>query len=422
MAISLVCRKCSRQYSDLEDSETAFCKQCGSLLIKQYTLKFGQDSHQFSESPKLSLKTVNSRKKIIPSTIQCAAERLREKSSSAKEYIIVSEPKTQVYDIGAKEQVVFKSDYEQALRFKAQLIDKYKDKRLEEVLEGNIITNTQGECYCVIDSHELVFKRTNFHECRKKLLAELKLIPGIGITREQQLKSQGYRTIADLSRHPKWRHNAGSFLNTVNIKDVFKLQEQLRYVLPKSHPLLHYLAGFCKDDNFTIVDIETLGLFGRPIILLGVAKVSNNLVVTRQYLIRSVSEEACVLSEFVSGLTVDSALISFNGRCFDVPFIRERLAYYGLECPNFLGAIHFDMLHFARRAFRGRFTDCRLETIESYLGISRSINIPSAVVPEFYDAYQRSGNVGPLIPIIKHNQQDLVTLAKLFFSLYQEYD
>jgi uncharacterized protein YprB with RNaseH-like and TPR domain len=128
------------------------------------------------------------------------------------------------------------------------------------------------------------------------------------------------------------------------------------------------------------------------------------------------------LSEFVSGLTVDSALISFNGRCFDVPFIRERLAYYGLECPNFLGAIHFDMLHFARRAFRGRFMDCRLETIESYLGISRSINIPSAVVPEFYDAYQRSGNVGPLIPIVKDNQQDLVTLAKLFFSLYQEYD
>jgi uncharacterized protein YprB with RNaseH-like and TPR domain len=128
------------------------------------------------------------------------------------------------------------------------------------------------------------------------------------------------------------------------------------------------------------------------------------------------------LWEFTSKLKASSALVSFNGRCFDVPFICERLAYYGLDKEATLVVPHFDMLHFARRVFRGRFVDCRLETMESYLGIYRSLNIPGAIVPEFYDAYQRSGNVGPLFAIVEHNRQDLVTLAQLFCSLYKEYD
>ncbi len=358
-----------------------------------------------------------------PTVLQRAAESLQQRSGSAKEYAVVTGPENPaVRDRGVQEGWIFESDYGQALRLKAELTRKFKDKRLEDALAGKVISNGQGECFCVIQTHEVPFKRVSCEESKKLLLANLTIIPGIGATREQQLKSQGYRTIADLRRHPKWRSAATAFLRLVEAKDVTRLQARLRQELPKSHPLSHYLAGFCRDEDFAIVDIETMGLFGRPIILLGVAEVSKDRVVTRQFLVRAVSEEACALSEFASGLKADSALISYNGRCFDVPFIRERLAYYGLDSEVALSVPHFDMLHFARRAFRGKFADCRLETIESYLGINRSINIPSALVPEFYDSYQRSGNVGSLVPIVEHNQQDLVTLARLFCSLYQEYD
>jgi uncharacterized protein len=109
------------------------------------------------------------------------------------------------------------------------------------------------------------------------------------------------------------------------------------------------------------------------------------------------------------------------GDVFDFPFIRERLAYYGLTSQAQLDTPHFDVLHFARRALRGRLNNYRLETVEKYLDINRGINIPGALVPEFYDSYQRTGNVGPLVAIVEHNKQDLVTLTQLFCSLYKEW-
>jgi uncharacterized protein YprB with RNaseH-like and TPR domain len=203
--------------------------------------------------------------------------------------------------------------------------------------------------------------------------------------------------------------------------DVFGLQQYLRRHLPKSHPLSHYLAGFCQDENFAIIDIETLGLFGRPIILIGLCQVTGNGVCTNQFLARDVAEEASALAQFRSQLKGSSVLVSFNGRCFDVPFMRERMAYYGLDGDLAFGGAHFDVLHFARRAFKDKLGSCRLENIETYMGIGRGVNIPGALVPEFYDSYQRTGNVGPLVAIVEHNKQDLVTLAQLFCSLYKEW-
>jgi hypothetical protein len=42
------------------------------------------------------------------------------------------------------------------------------------------------------------------------------------------------------------------------------------------------------------------------------------------------------------------------------------------------------------------------------------------MVPEFYETYLTSGNPGPLVPIVTHNRQDLVSLARLFALLRGE--
>jgi uncharacterized protein YprB with RNaseH-like and TPR domain len=42
------------------------------------------------------------------------------------------------------------------------------------------------------------------------------------------------------------------------------------------------------------------------------------------------------------------------------------------------------------------------------------------MVPEFYDYYLRTGNPGPLVPIVEHNRKDIITLAKLFARLCEE--
>lgn len=423
MAISYVCRKCSKSYDATDSSGNAFCKQCGSFLIRQFTVAPQSNQSQFKPSLYVTSKAVQSRNISIPITLQYTLNSLQQRNSAIKDYVIVPEiENNEIRNYGMQESIIFESSYAQALRLKNELIRKCTGKRIEDVLAGQVVSNEQGECYCVIESHDVPFNRVSSKEAKRLLLSNLKIIYGIGAVREQQLKSQGYQTIEDLKRHLKWRSAAVAFLRLVETKDIVKLQEQLGQALSKSHSLIHYLASFCRDEDFVVVDIETMGMFGRPIILLGIAEVSKDKVVTRQYLVRTVSEEACALSEFISRLKVGSALISYNGYCFDIPFICERLAYYGLNFESALRIPHFDILRFVRYVFRRRFSDCRLHTIESYLGINRGINIPSALVPEFYDFYQQSGNVGPLIPIVEHNKQDLVSLVQIFCSLYQEYD
>jgi uncharacterized protein YprB with RNaseH-like and TPR domain len=88
--------------------------------------------------------------------------------------------------------------------------------------------------------------------------------------------------------------------------------------------------------------------------------------------------------------------------------------------PGVIDNTHFDMLHFARRRFR-ELPDARLLTIEKHLiGESRCDDVPGAMVPEFYDYYLRTGNPGPLVPIVEHNRRDIVTLARLFARLCEE--
>jgi|SRR3989339_2245938 len=100
--------------------------------------------------------------------------------------------------------------------------------------------------------------------------------------------------------------------------------------------------------------------------------------------------------------------------------LNRELAYYGIDAS--LSNPHFDLLHFTRRAMGNRLANCRLETVEKYLGIKRGINITGALVPHFYDTYLKTRNVGPLVAIAEHNKQDLITLGNLFSRLYEEWD
>jgi uncharacterized protein YprB with RNaseH-like and TPR domain len=205
----------------------------------------------------------------------------------------------------------------------------------------------------------------------------------------------------------------------VDDKDVEPLQNWFNRRLPKSHPLAHYLASFCRDEDFAILDIETMGLFGRPIILLGIAKPNKERMSINQFLLRDISDEASALWELVAHLNENSAFITFNGRAFDIPYIQERLAYYGIKAS--LSKPNFDALFFTRRAWRNKLPNCRLETVEKHLGFQREIDVPSALIPEFYESYLKTKNVGPLTAIVEHNKQDLITLTNIFSRLYDEW-
>ena len=351
-----------------------------------------------------------------------AAESLRQRIALSKEYEVVSETEKEKEQPKrpAVENWIWSSEYNEGLKLQSELIKQYQGKNLEDAIPGKAISNQQGECYAISTSCTSNFKKATYEESRRLIISDLKSLPGIGPAREQTLKQQGYKTIEELENHPLWKKPARDFMKIINKKEIPLIQKWLWQRFPKSHPLLHYLAGFCQDQDFAIIDIETLGLSERPIILLGIAKPTKDAVCTNQFLLRDIQDEPSAIWALVSQLEPKLSLITYNGRSFDVPYIKQRLAYYGLDAS--LENPHFDVLHFTRRALRHKLSDCRLETVEKYLGIKREINIPGALVPHFYDTYLRTRNVGPLVAIVEHNKQDLLTLGTLFSKLYEEWN
>jgi len=288
------------------------------------------------------------------------------------------------------------------------------------VIKGEEIKTKKGVCYHLENQETISLKTIDPDQARKKILADLKLIYGIGGVTECILKEKGYKTIKDLTEHPRFSFEAKRFLKILNKCDTCQIVDWIGHWFPKSHPLILYSSGLHNKEDFVIFDIETMGLFTRPIILFGLAQISGGHILISQYLVRSIKEEPAALMGFLSHINENSVFITFNGRVFDVPYIKERLAYYRMRGD--LNKPHFDILFFSRRAWKKRMPNCRLNTLEKYLlGLKRKDNVPGALVPEFYEAYMRGKNIGPLIPIIEHNKQDLVTLANIFSKLNEKW-
>ncbi len=171
------------------------------------------------------------------------------------------------------------------------------------------------------------------------------------------------------------------------------------------------------DTKSLIFDIETLGFSSVPIILIGLAHVHDNNILIDQYLSRSPREEPAMLAAFVNHLRENDTIITFNGTRFDIPFIQDRLSHHKIE-GSLYSKTHHDALPLSRYEWKKKLPNCKLGTLERYvLGIERDDDVPSRSVPDFYRTYIAQNNVGPLIPIIGHNRQDLITLARIFSKL-----
>ncbi len=344
-----------------------------------------------------------------------AIKSLERMLSLKREYDILEEKENEEFEAGYIPNWILNSNYFQVMRLKKQLLKEYEGVSLKKAVPGTVVSNNFGECYLISSECHSEFHKPS-QGAREAIISNLKFLHGIGEKTEADLKRRGYQTIIDLTRHPKWGKLAREFIHLLDMNHFKRVQEVMWRWIPKSHPLSFRLAGLNQDEDFAIIDIETLGLFSRPIILLGAAHPCEGKLKVNQYLVRNISEENAALKIFMEELEQYNAIISFNGRSFDIPFIEQRLNYYGLT--SIIDKVHFDLLHFIRRVWRHMVPSCNLSTIEDYvLGLTRRDEVPGALVPEFYREYLETNNVGPLVAIINHNRQDVVSLAKLFSKL-----
>ena len=140
----------------------------------------------------------------------------------------------------------------------------------------------------------------------------------------------------------------------------------------------------------------------------------------RQLLISTLGAETAMLDAFADWLQPETVLCSFNGRSYDAPLLKTRFRL--ARRPDPISALdHVDLLHPARRRYRGRWENCRLATLErQLLQIHRDDDLPGSQAPAAWLDYLRGGSARNLRRVGEHNHQDVVTLAKLFGHLLEE--
>ena len=186
----------------------------------------------------------------------------------------------------------------------------------------------------------------------------------------------------------------------------------------RMHPDLSPLADV-GTDGLLFVDIEATGLTaGSPLFLIGVLFDDGSDVVSRQLLARDYSEEAAVLAYFSGMLEAAEVVVSFNGKSYDLPYIRDRSVFHGV--PFRLCQHHLDLIHESRRRWRGRLPDCRLQTLERFIcRRMRSGDIPGAEIPEAYHRFVRTGNAVQMRDILHHNALDLITMLEILVFMLE---
>jgi len=326
-----------------------------------------------------------------------------------------------VFGTSVSDHYVFSSEYDQARQHLHQLMERYRDVPFDNVFSGEELVNEGGTCFLLSSCHKITSHAVDPERFRSQVLADLTLVRGIGEATQRRLKARGYQTIPDLAEHPKFRVPAGQVIRHLTCGDSADIMSLVGRRHSRSHPFVLGAAGFHEPEEYVFLDIETLGLFSRPIVLFGVGMVENGRLVVRQYLLRDIYEEQAALIAACDHLSGDRpALVTFNGKSFDLPYLQDRLAYYGMGGTSRVP--HFDVLHFSRRRWRGQVPSLRLCVLEREIfGIHRHDDIPVQMVPEFYETYLNTKNCGPLVPIIEHNKQDVVSLALLFFRLLGDF-
>ncbi len=160
------------------------------------------------------------------------------------------------------------------------------------------------------------------------------------------------------------------------------------------------------------MDIETCGLSAAPVFLVGLCMVGDRNLVLRQLFARDYAEERALLTELGRIAREHDFLVTFNGKSFDVPFLRDRATHHRLEAP--VNLPHLDLLWMARRRWKEHLPDCRLKTIEwRILRRRRAGDVGGSEIPGLYHDYVKRGEAHRLLPVFHHNLLDVVAMVEL---------
>lgn len=165
------------------------------------------------------------------------------------------------------------------------------------------------------------------------------------------------------------------------------------------------------DRETVILDIETTGLSRKKdlIITIGLLYGEDGAIVTEQYFAESLMDEVNLIEKFLERMKSFDTILTYNGDSFDLPFIREKINFYGFEDFD---AKQIDLYKTVRkyRDILG-LQNINQKEVEKYLHIERRENLKGSDVALLYKNFLLKGVSSE--EIILHNKYDLINLHKI---------
>jgi uncharacterized protein len=177
----------------------------------------------------------------------------------------------------------------------------------------------------------------------------------------------------------------------------------------------------CSGPQFAFLDIETTGLMGGTgtyPFLVGMGRLEEDGFHLAQFFMRDPGEEQAHLLAIEEFLAPCQALVTYNGKAFDVPILNTRFTTHRWRTP-FASTVHLDLLPLARRLWREHLSSRTLGNVETFiLGARRSQeDVPGWMIPQLYFEYLQTGDARPLKSIFYHNAMDVLAMAALLNHL-----
>ncbi|MBP1155479.1 MULTISPECIES: ribonuclease H-like domain-containing protein [unclassified Paenibacillus] len=169
-------------------------------------------------------------------------------------------------------------------------------------------------------------------------------------------------------------------------------------------------------ERLLFMDTETTGLghgAGNVSFMIGIGFYEGDHFTVEQMLIRHPGEEAAMLGYLQDKLKNRPVLISYNGKSFDWPIIKNRYIMNRMPLQS-EPAGHIDFLYPSRSLWKHSLTSCRLGNVEEErLGVHRENDVPGSMAPALYFQYLAERDPEVLKGVFVHNELDVLSLAGL---------
>lgn len=203
----------------------------------------------------------------------------------------------------------------------------------------------------------------------------------------------------------------------------FQELQQKNFVLKDFHRItLEPAAEELNLRRTLFIDLETTGLSGGAgtyAFLIGLGHIELDHIVVRQYLLPDFQYEWLLLKYIENNLGNFENIISFNGKSFDIPLLRNRFVLNRMD--SVLDELmHIDVLYAARRLWKKRVSACDLQNLEYViLGQERQYDVPSEMIPHIYFEFIRKRRAAMLRDVLEHNFYDITNMVLLSLVIGQ---